>query len=152
MGEKMQDQFDSVWDALFDDKSEAENLRVRSNLMISISNYIAEKKLTQAEAAKFLGVSQPRISDIVQGKIGKFTIDTLVNMIAKTNYKVDLVVTHKNTICENTDAIAVSESPWPFRVINGGREKKRVVPGFCIGLPKSDKYDPETVDKLASIG
>jgi predicted XRE-type DNA-binding protein len=147
----MSERFDSVWDALFDDKSEAENLRIRSSLMTTISTYISEKKLTQAEAADLLGVSQPRISDIVQGKIGKFTIDTLVNMVAKTNLKVDLVVTHDKATCENSAVIDAKESPWPFKVINGGRRKKMVVPGFSIGLPKSDELI-ETTGKLASIG
>jgi predicted XRE-type DNA-binding protein len=147
----MSERFDSVWDALFDEKSEAENLRIRSSLMTTITTYISEKKLTQSEAASLLGVSQPRISDIVQGKIDKFTIDTLVNMVAKTDLKVNLVVAHEKAAYENSEVISVKESPWPFKVIDGGRRKKRVVPGFSIGLPKSDNLI-ETTGHFASIG
>jgi predicted XRE-type DNA-binding protein len=59
---------------------EAENLKMRSRLMTELCDIIAEK--TQIEAAAMLGVSQPRVSDLVRGKIGLFTIDALVNMLA----------------------------------------------------------------------
>jgi len=99
--------FDSVWDALFEDKSEAENLRIRSELMMNVSQYIAVNGLTQREAAQRFEVSQPRISDIINGKIDKFTIDSLVNIITKTGAKVDLVVTKKgNRVLNPTRCIA----------------------------------------------
>ena len=52
---------------------EAENLRVRADLMISLSKLIEERGLTQAQAAKLLGVTQPRISDLKRGKIQLFS-------------------------------------------------------------------------------
>jgi predicted XRE-type DNA-binding protein len=70
--------------------AEAENLRIRAKLMMALSGYIEERRLTQAAAAKTMGVSQPRISDLMRGKIGLFTIDTLVNMAASAKLKVDL--------------------------------------------------------------
>lgn len=73
-----------------DDK--AENLKIRADLMISLRRFIKENGLTQEEAADFFGVSQPRISDLVNCKIEKFSIDTLVNMITKTGAEVDLKV------------------------------------------------------------
>jgi len=60
--------------------AEAANLKMRSQLMIELCDLVAGK--TQVEAAALLGVSQPRVSDLVRGKIGLFTIDALVNMLA----------------------------------------------------------------------
>ena len=73
--------------------AEAENLRIRAKLMMALTGYIQERKITQARAAKIMGVSQPRISDLVRGKIGLFTIDTLVNMVTAAGLKVDVDIT-----------------------------------------------------------
>ncbi|MGA2591593.1 MAG: XRE family transcriptional regulator [Bryobacteraceae bacterium] len=55
---------------------------MRSDIMIALSGYIQDRKLSQASAAKIMGVSQPRIPDLMRGKIGSLTLDTLVNMLA----------------------------------------------------------------------
>ena len=73
--------------------SEAENLRIRAKMMMALTGYIQERKITQSHAAKIIGVSQPRISDLVRGKIGLFTIDLLVNMVAAACLKVDVDIT-----------------------------------------------------------
>jgi predicted XRE-type DNA-binding protein len=70
--------------------AEAENLRIRSEMMIALSSYIENRRLSQASAAKIMGVSQPRISHLVRGKIGSFTLDTLVNMLTSAGLKVDM--------------------------------------------------------------
>ena len=70
--------------------AEAENLRMRAEMMIALSGYIQDRKISQASAAKIMGVSQPRISDLMRGKIGSFTLDTLVNMLASAGLKVDM--------------------------------------------------------------
>lgn len=67
---------------------EAENLRIRSELMARLARVIEERGLTQAEAARVFGVSQPRVSDLVRGKIDLFSIDTLVNLLAKAGLQV----------------------------------------------------------------
>ena len=67
---------------------DAENLRIRSELMIRLANLIEERDLTQAEAASMFGVSQPRVSDLVRGKIDLFSIDMLVKMLAKGGLRV----------------------------------------------------------------
>jgi len=69
---------------------EAENLRLRSELMVRLARLIEERGLTQAEAAKIFGVTQPRVSDLVRGKIDLFSIDTLVIMLAKAGVRVTL--------------------------------------------------------------
>jgi predicted XRE-type DNA-binding protein len=71
---------------------EAENLRLRSELMIQLSRVIKDRELTQARAAKLFGVSQPRISDLVRGKIHRFSVDTLIAMLGHAGVHVSLVV------------------------------------------------------------
>ncbi|WP_046863587.1 helix-turn-helix domain-containing protein [Microvirga massiliensis] len=75
--------FASVRDALTDTPEEAENMRVRSQLMTELRQHLAERKLTQGEAAKVMGVTQPRVSDLLRGKIDRFSIDMLVNMASR---------------------------------------------------------------------
>jgi predicted XRE-type DNA-binding protein len=71
---------------------EAANLTVRSMLMIEIKKHIQAEKLTQKKAAKLFGVSQPRISDLVRGKISLFSVDTLISMLTHAGLKVDVKV------------------------------------------------------------
>ena len=61
--------------------AEARNLRIRSELITALRKFIEREGLTQADAAKRLKVSQPRISDLTRGKISRFSLDTLVNMV-----------------------------------------------------------------------
>ncbi|KAA0892573.1 helix-turn-helix domain-containing protein [Pusillimonas sp. ANT_WB101] len=75
--------FDSVWDAIEDTPEEAENMKLRSNLMTALKNHLARTEISQAEAAKLLGVTQPRVSDLMRGKINLFGLDALVNMAAQ---------------------------------------------------------------------
>jgi predicted XRE-type DNA-binding protein len=69
---------------------EAEHLRIRTVLMATLTRLIEERELTQAEAARVFGVTQPRVSDLVRGKIDLFSIDTLVDMLARAGMKVEL--------------------------------------------------------------
>jgi len=71
---------------------EAENLRLRADLMIQLTKLLQTRGLTQAKAAKLLGVSQPRISDLVRGKIDRFSIDGLVEMLGHAGARVTFVV------------------------------------------------------------
>lgn len=69
---------------------EAEHLRVRAELMLAIEKLIGRRKLSQAQAARLLGVTQPRISDLVRGRLHRFSIDALVDMLARAGVKVHL--------------------------------------------------------------
>ena len=71
---------------------EATNLKVRSDLMIRLSKLIEARGLTQAQAAALFGVTQPRISDLVRGKIDRFSIDTLIAMLGHAGVKVQIVL------------------------------------------------------------
>lgn len=74
------------------DPEEAEHLRVRSDLMIAVRRIIEERSLTQAQAAELFGVTQPRISNLVRGKIDLFSIDTLVDMLARAGVHIEVVL------------------------------------------------------------
>ena len=79
-------------------KAEAENLKIRANLMIRLSQLIETRQLTQAEAARLFEVTQPRISDLVRGKIDRFSIDTLVAMLGHAGVRVQVVVGRRSKV------------------------------------------------------
>ena len=73
-------------------REEAEHLKIRTDLMIRLSKLIDARGLTQAQAADLFGVTQPRVSDLVRGKIDRFSIDTLVAMLGHAGVRVQIVV------------------------------------------------------------
>ena len=73
---------DSVRDAIEDTPAQAENMGLRSSLMMALKEYINREGLTQGQAAKVFGVTQPRVSDLIRGSIELFGLDSLVNMAA----------------------------------------------------------------------
>ena len=77
-----QDAFDSVWDALEDTPEEAVNMRLRSGLMIAVEQEVRGWGLTQTTAAERLSVTQPRLSDLLRGKVDRFSLDALVELAA----------------------------------------------------------------------
>lgn len=70
--------------------AESCNLRLRSQMMTALRKFIEKESLTQADAAKRLKVSQPRISDLTRGKISRFSLDTLVNMLTDAGLEMDV--------------------------------------------------------------
>ena len=77
--------------------AEAEHLRIRADLMLEVERLLAARRLTQAEAAKLLHVSQPRISDLMRGKIDRFSIDTLVDMLSRAGADVTIKVRRRKS-------------------------------------------------------
>jgi predicted XRE-type DNA-binding protein len=88
MSEVEMQEFASVWDAIADTPEEAANLTMRSDLMDEIEAIIKENGWTQKEAAKRCGVTQPRINDLLRGRIARFSIDALVNIASALGRKV----------------------------------------------------------------
>lgn len=86
------ERFASVWDAIEDTPVEAENMKLRSALMIALKEHVEREKLSQARAAKLFGVTQPRVSDLMRGKIDLFSLDALVNMLAAAGLHVEMRV------------------------------------------------------------
>ena len=84
--------FADVWDAIEGTPARAENMKLRSALMMALKDHIARAELSQSEVAKRLGVTQPRISDLMRGKIELFGLDTLVNMIGAAGLHIEMRV------------------------------------------------------------
>lgn len=82
--------FQSVWDGIEDTPAAAENMKLRSALMMALKDHIDRTGMSQSDAAKVFGVTQPRVSDLVRGKIDLFALDTLVNMAASAGLHVEL--------------------------------------------------------------
>ncbi len=74
--------FASVWDAIEDTPQEAASMKARSALMMELSTVIQTSGMTQSDAAALFGVTQPRVSDLMRGKINLFSLDTLIDMAA----------------------------------------------------------------------
>ena len=88
-----EERFDSVWDALEDTPAQAANMKARSELMIAIQNQIETWGLTQAEAARRLGVTQPRLNDLLRGRINKFSLDAIMALAISAGLNVEWRVT-----------------------------------------------------------
>jgi len=80
--------FKSVWDAIEDSPADAANLKARSDVMIAIREVVENWKVTQAESAKRLGITQPRLNDLLRGRIDNFSLDALVNLAARAGLSV----------------------------------------------------------------
>ena len=72
--------FASVWDAIEDTPEAAENMKLRSVLLAALKSHLTRTAMSQAQAAKLFGVTQPRASDLMRGKINLFGLDALVSM------------------------------------------------------------------------
>jgi predicted XRE-type DNA-binding protein len=84
--------FGSVWDALADTPEEAANLRARAELMRQIADIIESNGWKQAEAARHCGVTQPRINDLLRGRVARFSLDALVNIATALGRRVRVEV------------------------------------------------------------
>jgi predicted XRE-type DNA-binding protein len=70
----------SVWDALADTPEQAANLRARAELMQQIAAIVEKNRWTQTEAARHCGITQPRMNDLLRGRVSRFSLDALVNI------------------------------------------------------------------------
>ncbi len=84
--------YDSVWDAIEDTPEEALNMRLRSELMAKIADRVREWNITQKEAANRLGITQPRLNDLLNGRINKFSLDALVNLTGRAHLRLELEI------------------------------------------------------------
>lgn len=80
----------SIWDAIADTPEQAANLRTRGELMRQIAAIVKEGGWTQAEAARRCGVTQPRINDLLRGRVSRFSLDALVNIATAIGRRVHL--------------------------------------------------------------
>jgi predicted XRE-type DNA-binding protein len=82
--------YTSVWDAIADTPEQAANLRARAELMQKIAALLRQHEWTQSEAASHCGVTQPRINDLLRGRVSRFSLDALVNIATALGCRVRL--------------------------------------------------------------
>jgi predicted XRE-type DNA-binding protein len=90
--------FSSVWDAIEDTPQQAASMRARSELMTNLTKIIGDRGMTQSDAAALFGVTQPRISDLMRGKINLFSLDTLMDMAATAGMRPTVIVSKPKTV------------------------------------------------------
>jgi predicted XRE-type DNA-binding protein len=76
-----------VWDALEDDPEAAATMTMPSDVMVSLTAAVRRWNMTQAKAARRLGITQPRLNDLLHGKINKFSPDTLLTLATRAGLK-----------------------------------------------------------------
>jgi predicted XRE-type DNA-binding protein len=84
--------FASVWDALEDTAAEAANMRARSELMIALRTKIESWRVSQTDAARRLRLTQPRLNDLMRGRLDKFSLDALINLAETAGLSVRLQI------------------------------------------------------------
>jgi predicted XRE-type DNA-binding protein len=84
--------FTNVWDAIEDSPEQAAMMTMRSNVMIAINKKVRGWNATQAQAARRLGITQPRLNDLLRGKINKFSLDTLMTLATRAGLRVRIDV------------------------------------------------------------
>lgn len=86
------EKFDNVWFAIEANEADAINMTMRSDLMTSIEKAVGNWKLSQGEAAKRLGITRPRLNDLMRGKISKFSLDALTTLATRAGLTVKMSV------------------------------------------------------------
>ncbi|MEO8017412.1 MAG: helix-turn-helix transcriptional regulator [Pseudomonadota bacterium] len=87
-------QFSSVWDAI-EKPRDAPSLKARAEVARALIGEIDRRSLTQAKAAAILGVTQPRVSDLIRGRLNLFSLDTLVQMAGRCGFKVGIKLSRR---------------------------------------------------------
>ena len=107
--------YQSVWDAIADSPEEAANLKLRSQLMDAIKAYLDHECITQAEAARRLGVPRSRVSELINDRISKFTIDKLVDMAARVGLSTQMTVRG-----DQRRSVSSAKALWPEPTLGTG--------------------------------
>jgi predicted XRE-type DNA-binding protein len=84
--------FESVWDAIEDTAEDAAAMRARADLMLQLQEHLRKRGVTQGEAAKLLKVAQPRVSDLMRGRIDLFSTDLLIELLGRVGARVTMRV------------------------------------------------------------
>jgi predicted XRE-type DNA-binding protein len=90
-----QRRFASVWDAIEPSRAGAANMKARAEMMIAIRDNVSRWNVTQAVASKRLGLTQPRMNDLLRGRINKFSLDALINLATRAGLAVRVQITRK---------------------------------------------------------
>ena len=97
--------FTNIWDALEESTAAAECMKARAAIMMRIEKAVRSWDVSQAEAARRLGISQPRVNDLLRGKIDKFSLDSLFDLAAHAGLKVSLAIKPAPLLLNRTPAL-----------------------------------------------
>ncbi|HYQ92470.1 MAG TPA: XRE family transcriptional regulator [Candidatus Competibacteraceae bacterium] len=84
--------YSSVWDSLEDTSEAAENMKIRATLLLALQDYVSGLGMTQVDAAQRLGITQPRLNDLLRGRIDKFSLNALVHLLYKAGMRLGIEV------------------------------------------------------------
>ena len=84
--------FENVWDALEDNQRDAEKMKLRSELMTAVCAYLSNREGTQQQKADWLDITQPKLNDLIKGKISKFSLEALVDIATAAGMRVSMQV------------------------------------------------------------
>jgi predicted XRE-type DNA-binding protein len=87
--------YTNIWDAIEPSRETAANMKARSEMMIAIRDCVEAWDVTQAAAAKRLGLTQPRMNDLLRGRINKFSLDALINLATRAGLAVRVQISRK---------------------------------------------------------
>jgi predicted XRE-type DNA-binding protein len=87
--------YESVWDAIESSPSEAANMKARATLMMAIRKVVDGWRATRAEAARCLDITQPRLNDLLRGRINKFSLDALVELAERAGLSIRMRVVRR---------------------------------------------------------
>jgi predicted XRE-type DNA-binding protein len=87
--------YQSVWDAIESSPAEAASMKARADLMQAVRDVVDKWDVTQVQAAKRLHISQPRLNDLLRGKLGKFSLEALVGLAVHSGLKVNVKITRQ---------------------------------------------------------
>lgn len=100
--------FNSVWDAIEDTPQQAASMSARSELMMALQQWVKAEGLTQTTAAGLFGVTQPRVSDLMRGRINLFSTDTLIDMAATAGLSPQVTIKTPKTAKKRTASATTS--------------------------------------------
>jgi predicted XRE-type DNA-binding protein len=103
--------FDSVWDAITDTPQESASMKIRSDLMRALQEWLSSQGCTQADAATFFGVTQPRVSDLTRGRISLFSMDALLDMAEIAGLRPKLTISGSTKLGERLPAKRQRKEP-----------------------------------------
>ncbi len=101
---KKQTRFASVWDAIEDTPQQAASMRARSDLLMALQGWVRDSGKTQADAARRFGITQPRMSDLMRGKISLFSLQVLVDMASAAGLEPHITIKNRKSPRKRRDA------------------------------------------------
>lgn len=120
--------FKSVWDAISYTKEESASMKARSEIMMAVAGAVEGWNVPQRVAAQLLGITQPRVNDLLQGRIGRFSLDALFDLAARARLEPGVTMTRPrgrgvNAVRRKLDAQGVRETEVGYAV-RGARRRK----------------------------